>query len=246
MGNGVHLIGGGWDPRVLPDLYGPFLTEAGPDPRIACVVLDEGDGREQFERWAGALRAVAPCRPAPVLVPEGGLLDPEALGGADGLLVCGGLTPAYAAAVSPVAAELRSWLADRPYCGFSAGAAVAAESALVGGWLSGGRPVAPEDAAEDLTDVTLAAGLCLVQLHVEVHCTQWGTLPRLLAACEESGGGGLALDENTRVTVRDGTVAVAGQGYAYLVHRAGELLPVRRFTDGDRFSVDRPGHPAAS
>jgi cyanophycinase len=231
----VHLIGGGWDPGALSALYGPFLADAGEDPRIACVVIDEGDGSVQFDRWAAALTAVAPCRPAPVLVPMGGRLTIGELDQVDGLLVCGGLTPAYAEAVTPVAAELVQWLAGRPYCGFSAGAAVAAPTAVTGGWLVGGRQVAPEDAAEDLDEVTMTPGLGLVPFSVDVHCAQWGTLPRLLAACWSTGIDGLALDENTRCTWRRGAVEVAGLGHAYLLQRAGDSVQVRRFADGDRF-----------
>lgn len=132
----IQLIGGGWRPEGLPLTYGPFLEAAGRSPDIACVVLDEGDGEEQFRRWEAALTTITACTPAPVLVPLGGQLDVTALGGADGLLVCGGLTPAYADALAPVADQVRQWLADgdRPYAGFSAGAAVAASSAVVGGF----------------------------------------------------------------------------------------------------------------
>ena len=136
----IHLIGGGWDEAFTPALYGPFLETAGRTPTVACVVLDEGEGAAEFRRWATVLERVAPCGPSPVLVPLGGRFDVSALGDADGLLVCGGLTPAYAAALAPSAAELRAWLAqgDRPYAGFSAGAAVVGSSALVGGWRSAG------------------------------------------------------------------------------------------------------------
>lgn len=240
MSNGVHLIGGGWDPGAVPTLYGPFLDEAGRRPRIACVVLDEGDGSQQFDRWAAALRTTAPCRPFPVLVPIRRSLHLQALDDADGLLVCGGLTPGYAAAVSPVAGEIRAWLADRPYCGFSAGAVLAAQTAVTGGWLDDGRPVAPEDAAEDLEEVTTATGLGLVPFSVDVHCAQWGTLPRLLAACGATGVDGLALDENTRASWRQGSVEVAGSGHAYLVHRTSDAIQVRRFADGGRFEVTGP------
>jgi cyanophycinase len=106
-------------------------------------VLDEGDGPEQFLRSSGALQSVASCEPFPVLVPLGGTLEVALLGEADALLVCGGLTPAYGEALAPAAAAVRDWLAagDRPYAGFSAGAAVAADRAVVGGWLDGGIPL---------------------------------------------------------------------------------------------------------
>jgi cyanophycinase len=224
----VHLIGGGWDPLAAPDMYGPFLDAAGRSPVVACVVLDEGDGGEQFARWAVALGSVAACEPVPVLVPIGTTLALEALGGADALLVCGGLTPAYAAALSPVAQGIRDWLANRPYCGFSAGAAIAARRAVVGGWLDGTVQVCPEDAAEDLDQVTVAEGLGLLEAMVDVHCAQWGTLPRLIAALTQQGGGnGFAVDENTCLHVVDGDVSVSGLGAVHQVALRDGVAEVR-------------------
>ncbi|MGY1633857.1 hypothetical protein ACI784_19320 [Geodermatophilus sp. SYSU D01186] len=233
----VHLLGGGWDPSAAEALYGPFLESAGSTPVVATVVLDEGDGAAQFERWAAVLRRTATCEPVPVLVPLGGRLDVAALGDADALLVCGGLTPAYADALAPVAGELRAWLAagDRPYAGFSAGAAVSAGPAVVGGWRDGGVPVCPEDAAEDLEEVTVVPGLGLVPWAVDVHCAQWGTLPRLVTALGGvPGGQGLALDEDTAVHLADGTGRVAGHGTAWRLERAGTATTVTALRAGDR------------
>jgi cyanophycinase len=245
----THLIGGGWDAAAAGAVYGSFLREAGTDPVIACVVLDEGDGTEQFARWAGALTGVAPCRPRPVLVQQGGRLDVAALGDAAGVLVCGGLTPAYAAALAPAAPDLLGWLhaGDRPYAGFSAGSAVAAARALVGGWLDGAVPVCPEDASEDLEQVTVVAGLGLVPFTVDVHAAQWGTLTRLVAAVRAgSTTGGVAIDENTALVVRDGAARVTGLGAAHLVRATGprELgeVGVRSLRAGTDVSATALGH----
>jgi cyanophycinase len=214
----AQLIGGGWRPEARALVYGPFLDAAGSAADIACIVIDEGDGVQQFERWRGALTAVTACSPAPVLVPVGSQLSLTQLDGADAVLVCGGLTPAYADALGPVAGQLREWLTagNRPYAGFSAGAAVAASRAVVGGWLRDGAPVCPEDAAEDLEELTVVNGLGLVPFAVDVHCSSWGTLPRLIAAVRAGqAASGLALDEDTALTVQDGTVTVTGVGRAY-------------------------------
>lgn len=214
-GRSLHLVGGGWDRSALPAVYGPFLEAAGPSPTVACVVLDEGDGGAQFARWDGALRAAGPCAPVPVLVPRGRVLDVADLGDADALLVCGGLTPAYAAALGPVAADVRAWLdaGPRPCAGFSAGAAVAAGVAVVGGWRVGGVPVCPPDAGEDLDEVAVEPGLGLVDATVEVHCAAWGTLPRLLAAVAQlPGSRGVALDEDTALHVTADGGQVRGLG----------------------------------
>ncbi|MCM2414865.1 hypothetical protein [Streptomyces sp. RKAG290] len=203
-----------------------------------------GDGAEQFARYEAVLRGVAPeCRPVPLLVPVGGSFAPGALSGVDGLLVGGGLTPAYQDALAPVAAAVARALAERPlpYAGFSAGAVVAAGRALVGGWLDRGVPVCPDDAAEDLEEIEVRDGLGLVPHTVEVHAAQWGTLGRLVAAVARGDAAcGVALDENTLLTVEsDGRALVAGSGQAHLVRsaRATGSATVRAFRAGETFTV---------
>jgi cyanophycinase len=166
-----------------------------------------------------------------VLVPEGSTLALPMLDGAAALLVCGGLTPAYAAALGPVAAGLRTWLADRPYCGFSAGAAIASARAVVGGWRDGEVQVCPEDSSEDLDQVTVVDGLGLVDLMVDVHCAQWGTLPRLIAALGP-GGSGVGIDENTALHVADGELSVTGLGAVHQVRVADGVARVRAWRSG--------------
>lgn len=219
------LIGGGWTSH---ELYIPFISAAGPAASVACVVVDEGDGPEYYARFAAALTAAGPCRPAPVLVPVGGELSPGFLDGVDALLVCGGLTPAYASALAPVAAEVRAWLAGgRPYAGFSAGSAVAAQRAVVGGYLLDGRAVCPDDAAEDLDPVTVVDGLGLVPFAVDVHAAQWGTLGRLCAAV---GAGlvpsGVAIDEDTALLLDGPEATVTGTGAVHVVRRDGAGVSV--------------------
>jgi cyanophycinase len=228
------LIGGGWDPDSATALYGPFLQSAGPSPSVACMIVDEGDGDEYFARFAAALVAVAACHPAPLLVPVGSRLSPSSLDGFDALLVCGGLTPAYGTALSPVADAVRAWLAaGRPYAGFSAGAALAAARAVVGGYLLDGRAVCPSDAAEDLDEVTVADGLGLVPFAVDVHAAQWGTLGRMCAAVAAGRvSSGVAIDEDTAVIVADGAATVAGRGAAHVVMAAGSGVAVRSVTAG--------------
>ncbi|HEY7813103.1 MAG TPA: hypothetical protein VIC62_07685 [Nakamurella sp.] len=240
----VHLVGGGWDPAAAGAVYRPFLVDAaalaGRPPEIACVVLDEGDGSERFDQWSAVLRTVADCVPRPMIVPLGGRLSVPELADAHGLLVGGGLTSGYADALVPVAAELRAWLADRgrPYLGFSAGAAIAANTAVVGGWLSAGVPVCPDDAGEDLAEITVRPGLGFTTWTVDVHCAQWGTLPRLIEAVRTNlaAGNGLGIDENTVASFDgDGRCTIAGSGHVWLVHRGGSgEAQVRPFRAGSR------------
>jgi cyanophycinase len=232
----AQLIGGGWRPEGQARTYGPFLDAAGACPDVACVVVDDGQGVEQFARWRDALGAVARCSPAPVLVPACSPLSPAEFEGADALLVCGGPTPAYADAVAPVAEQVRSWLAagDRPYAGFSAGAAVAADTAVVGGWRQDGVPVCPQEAGEDLDAVAVRPGIGLVPFAVDVHCSSWGTLPRLIAAVRSHQvSWGVALDEDTALTVRDDHAETVGLGRAYLVQADGDRLRLDVLADGD-------------
>jgi len=229
----LTLIGGGWTPSAAEAVYGPFLdaavSRAHGTGRVACVVVDEGDGLAQVERWADVLRGLRPIEPAPVLVPIGSVLDPATLTGTDGLLVCGGLTPAYAAALAPVAPQIRQLVADGvPYAGFSAGAAIAAQPALVGGWRLDGVAVCDEDAGEDLDEVTVVPGLGLVEWPVDVHARQWGTVPRLEAAVRRDGFPvGYAIDEDTAISVTAAGATVIGIGAVHRVTADGtsELPP---------------------
>lgn len=229
------LIGGGWNDTSG---YAEFLAAADPNPVVACVVIDEGDGAEYADRFAAALRSVAPCRPQPVLVGLGGTLSRDALRDCTALLICGGLTPAYATALGSAAAEIRAWVAaGRPYAGFSAGSAVAAGRALVGGYRSAGRVVCPEDAAEGLEPVTVVPGLGLVPFTVDVHAAQWGTLGRLQAAvAARLVPVGVAIDEDTALVidelVTDDGSADDNEVVARIVG-AGAVHLVRPWSDGE-------------
>ncbi|MEV5845246.1 hypothetical protein AB0M32_25070 [Streptomyces sp. NPDC051985] len=224
MSGGVSLIGGGWD---APEVYGPLLRAAGGGGRIGCVLVDEGDGEEQFARYAGALRRAGKCAPVALPVPVGGRFEADVLvkDGWDGILVCGGLTPAYQDVFAGCLERLPEVLAERgiPYAGFSAGAALAARRAVLGGWLVDGVPVCPPDTAEDLEEVEVRPGLGLVPFAVDVHAAQWGTLGRLAAAVSRGAVPyGVALDENTVLEVDGEEGRVGGRGQVHLVRPATE------------------------
>jgi cyanophycinase len=138
------------------------------------------------------------------------------VGDAAGVFVAGGLTPAYQEALCPDPSFLAP---DAVYGGFSAGAAIAAEVAIVGGWRADGVAVCAEEAGEDLDELELRPGLALLPALVEVHCAQWGTLGRLVEVVATGDGRpGWGLDEHTTLEVRDGAaVAVHGAGAAWLV-----------------------------
>ncbi|WP_042372460.1 hypothetical protein [Streptacidiphilus neutrinimicus] len=238
----TYLIGGGWNDEAAPLVYGPFLAAAGSEPVVACLLVDEGEGAAQFARFEAALGKVAPCRPVPLLVPLGGRFDPASLDGHAALLVCGGLTPAYQEALAPVLSEVNSRLGTggMTYAGFSAGAAVAARTAVVGGWCSRGVQVCAEETGEDLDEIEVRPGLDLVPFAVDVHAAQWGTLPRLIEAVSLGAAPyGVAIDEDTLLTVDGGRARVSGLGRVHLV-RAQDApggVALRSYRPGEAFAL---------
>lgn len=225
----IHLVGGGWSPLGTHGVYDEFLVEAtaraAADGRtvpligVLLVAADDEVGDEHESLYRAALVDVAPCEPVVARLTEGGAFALDVLSDIDALLVAGGLTPAYLAAVSPLVDRIRDLVAGgMPYLGFSAGAAIASEFAIVGGWLIDGVAVCPEVAGEQLDEVTVVEGLGLVDLAVEAHAAQWGTLTRLIAATEAGlVDGGVAIDEFTVAIVRDDDLRVEGIGNVWRV-----------------------------
>jgi cyanophycinase len=167
-----------------------------------------------------------------VVVPDDGRpLTAGDTAGAAGVYVAGGLIPRYRALLVDDAEP--GWLpTEVPYAGFSAGCAVAAERAIVGGWRHAGVEVCPQDAGEDVDELTTGAGLGVVPFALDVHATQWGTLGRLLHAVQAGlVPEGWAVDEHTCLEVSPGGgTSVHGWGTAYRVARAHvdvHVTPVR-------------------
>ncbi|MET1017082.1 MAG: Type 1 glutamine amidotransferase-like domain-containing protein [Leifsonia flava] len=220
----VHLVGGGWSPDSAPEVYGAFIIEAlerglgsgREHPRIAIIAVRTGDAQEHAEKLVSVLSAGGTFDAHVTAIAEGAELPATALTDVDGIVIGGGLTPAYNAAVAPLADEIRRQVASGvPYLGFSAGSAIAAERAIVGGWRIGDVAVCPEDASEDLDEVTVQQGIGLLDVSIDVHAAQWGTVPRLIAAAEAGLiDGGLAIDEDTVLVVGmgEGGLVVSGAG----------------------------------
>lgn len=235
----VHLVGGGWAPEHYPAVYGPFVREASTraaaagriEPRIAIISVRAGDGDEHSASLVAALGAAGPVEAVLTTLEPDGRAALTAVGDVDGIVVGGGLTPAYLAAVAPIAGEIRRQVsAGIPYLGFSAGAMIAAERALIGGWRIGGVEVASQDGSEDLDEVTVENGIGLLDVTVEVHAAQWGTLSRLIAAVEAGlVDGGLAIDENTALVVGEGALGVVGAGSVWRVSQASDGVLVSTF-----------------
>jgi cyanophycinase len=231
----VFLIGGGLSPRGLRQTFGSFVgaAKAGGSARIACILLPTPAQRVAFGFYYAALAALGVVRVVPVYVSRERPLRAADLQNATGVLVGGGLTPAYHAALVHTADEWLPWLRERdvPYAGYSAGAMIAAETAILGGWkLPASGPdlvIGTRAASEGRAYLDCRPGLGLVPFLVESHATQWGTLNRLLHAIEAGHGTeGWAIDEGTLVEVDGDTATVRGLGAAYRARRGDEGITV--------------------
>lgn len=224
----IHLVGGGRAEDYDGEVYQPFIAEAAVrasaigrvKPRIAVVLVGGGDEAATYATsYRAQLERAAECDAVIVPIEEGGELASAALSDIDGLLVGGGHTPSYLEAVAPRIDEIRLLVSDGlPYLGFSAGAMIAADRAIIGGWRIGEVPITAEENGEDLDEVEVAEGIGLVDLAVDVHAAQWGTLSRLVAATEAGlVDGGVAIDEFTVLIVGDGDLRVEGTGSVWKV-----------------------------
>ncbi|KFF60865.1 peptidase S51 [Cryobacterium sp. MLB-32] len=226
----VHLVGGGLAPEHHASVYGAFFAETAAratasgrtDPRIAIIAVRAGDGAEHAAVLRTALEVTGAIESVVTVLTPGERATNLAVADVDGILIGGGVTPAYLAAVVPIAGEIRRQVsAGIPYLGFSAGAMIAAERAIVGGWRIGGVEVSPQDASEDLDEITIEQGIGLLDVTVDVHAAQWGTLSRLISATEAGLiEGGLAIDENTALIVGEGALGVVGAGSVWRVSQA--------------------------
>lgn len=200
--------------------------------RIAIVAVGQGARPDEHAAWwVERVRQLAPTGVETTLAlgrtdDDDRVIDAVALAdllGVDGVLVGGGHTPSYLAALEPVAVDLRRLASEGvPWFGFSAGAAIVADRALVGGWRVGGVAVCPEEAGEDLDEVTVEAGIGLLDLAIDAHAAQWGTLGRVIAAVEAGlVDRALAIDEDTALVVGPGGLDIVGAGSVWQV-QAGD------------------------
>ena len=143
-----------------------------------------------------------------------------------GIFVCGGVTPLYHQA----AVENPGWTAylqeaNIPFGGTSAGAMIAAETAVLGGWQATrqgqSREILFAGAGEGVEQLMVRTGLGLIPFAVDVHASQMGTLTRLIHAVELGlVPEGWAIDENTMLVVDGRTPKIYGAGHAYHVQRS--------------------------
>jgi cyanophycinase len=195
--------------------HAPFVHAVG-EQAIVALVLDDGADTD-VDRWTGSLTAAGAADVRAVVVSKDRPPTAEDVAGAGGVFVAGGWTPGYQEALVGAGTD---WLPrDAVFGGFSAGAAIAGEWAIVGGWRLGGRDVCAEEAGEDLEQLTVRPGLGLVPFAVDVHATQWGTVTRLIHAVRAGlAPEGWAVDEGTALIYDGDRVArVEGLGSGYRV-----------------------------
>lgn len=235
----VFLIGGGWESEGWRQTYGPFVQAAQVSGRCQISLILAADHYDEKMEIATKYRGVFETLGVTaeemtiVWISETRLLEPEILAASQptGVFVGGGLTPAYQTALC----SDKTWLdymhqGHIPYAGFSAGAAIAVERAIVGGWKVRRAEqeigILDADFGEGIEYLEVRPGLGLLPFAVDVHASQWGTLTRLMQAVDLGMvADGWAIDENTLVHAYGDQLIVRGLGHAYHVQRqaAGEL-----------------------
>ncbi|GAA2174361.1 hypothetical protein GCM10009846_20010 [Agrococcus versicolor] len=228
----MHLIGGGWAEDETA-WTGRFVAEARDraDGRPTIAVVLWAETAAEGEAWHADYRddlGTHDCDVRFVQLAADRALEASDLAGADGIFVGGGLTPGYHAAIMPAAQAIRELVADgTPYAGFSAGAMIAGDVALLGGWRIGGVEVTQEHAGEGLDEVTLAEGLGLVDVVVDVHASQHGTLGRAVAIVDaELADRAVAIDERTSLVAGASALVAAGEGNVFVCSKSGPHVQV--------------------
>ncbi|WEG07825.1 peptidase S51 [Microbacterium horticulturae] len=228
----IHLVGGGWQDEPDGLAYRAFVAEAteragaaGRDvPRVAIIAVRDGDGDQHAAKLIDAVSAGGAIDAAVTAGGLGDAIPASAFEDVDGIVVGGGLTPVYRDRLEPHFDLIRALVgSDIPYLGFSAGSAITASRAIVGGWRIGGVEIAPEAVSEDLDELTVQPGIGLVDVSVDVHSAQWGALSRMVAAVEAKAVDAVVgIDENTVLIAGRGPLRVAGTGSVWTVTRTDE------------------------
>lgn len=229
----LFLFGGGWKEAAYVRTYWEFLNAACVDGRHCFTVVvaeEEGLDKEETEsNYRGPFQqfGVPKANVHLLYVSKAEPLTAARLAAVSptGVFIAGGATPAYHQALCADTGWL-TYLAEHklPCAGFSAGAVVMPERAILGGWKLDlphcDVSVAHQNCGEGLEFVEVRAGLGLVPFAVEAHASQWGTLARLIHAVDQGRvPSGWAIDEDTMLKIDSGTLTVCGLGQAYRVRR---------------------------
>ena len=232
----IFLHGGGDDPHSRANTFGRFVQAATfhASCDLALVISDdsETEAQQSFHAYREIFASLpnAPAQIHAIFVTAAQPLKRTQLERIrpSGVFVCGGVTPRYHQALCLEPSWI-SYLQDAriPYGGTSAGAAVAARKAIIGGWQATRHGIARamlfKGASEGLDPITVQDGLGLVPFSIDVHASQMGTLTRLIHAVElDLLTEGWAIDENTVLQVEGDEINIFGQGHVYRVWREGQ------------------------
>ncbi|TCC52118.1 hypothetical protein E0H73_39970 [Kribbella pittospori] len=237
----IFLVGGGPDTTTSLGVFDAFRSElqahaSGRRPRVAVVVFDhEGSAQRYLPAYTEVLVGSAAVEIQSVLVRRGRTVEPDIFVDLDGIVVAGGPTPDYLAGLSSASAGIRAAVGSGvPYVGFSAGAMIAPDAALIGGLRMAGLQVCPSDWSEGLDQVTVRPGLGLLSFTVDVHSAQAGTLGRAVALVEAGEvATTVGIDEDTCLVLAgpasglDGC-SVAGSGSVWIVDYEQDRAVVSR------------------
>jgi cyanophycinase len=229
----IFLHGGGDRAESRTNTFGRFVQAMPADQpgSLALIVAEaaEDDRAASFQDYSAIFQAVGvdADRIKALFVTPTQPLTRAALAELQpgGVFVCGGATPFYH---QSLCVDLRwvSYLneAQIPYGGTSAGAAIAARDAILGGWQAEradqSRGMLFQGASEGLDELTVRPGLGLAPFAVDVHASQWGTLLRLVHAVDLGiVAEGWALDEDTLLEIADQSLRLHGRGHAYHVKK---------------------------
>jgi cyanophycinase len=235
----IFLAGAGPDFDAFPDVFQRFVQSVSAQQnkerlhterpaRIAVVVHHHsGNPEEALAAYVRPLQTLISCEVVPVLLAGGSPADPAVFDGVAGIVVGGGLTPAYLEGLRACAGTITARVADGvPYLGFSAGAMIAPARGIIGGYRIDGTEVCGQECSEDLEEVDVRDGLGLAPFAVDVHAAQSGTLSR--AAGAVAAGlldRAVGVDENTALCLPDGDATVfevIGSGNCWDIRRTGE------------------------
>lgn len=116
-----------------------------------------------------------------------------------------------------------------PYLGFSAGSAVVAKNAIVGGWKSNGHQITTPEAAYGFEEIEIEDGLGLIGPSVETHTDARSCMGRAIEAMLVGKMASVvAIDEATCLIVTpNGRTQIAGAGRVAWLSRAGEHVDIR-------------------
>lgn len=248
----IFLIGGGWKPESWRQTYGPFVQASQVSGRCQITLILAADHDDEKMEIATKYRSVFETLGVTVeeitilWISKTCPLKPEILTASQptGVFVGGGLTPAYQTALC----SDKTWLdylhqGQIPYAGFSAGAAIAVERAIVGGWkvqrAEQEIDILDADFGEGIEYLEVRQGLGLLPFAVDVHASQWGTITRLMQAVDLGMvADGWAIDENTVIHTHGDQLIIGGLGHAYHVQRqATGALSVQLYRAGQSIKL---------